>query len=164
MMSKRDRYKRIISLFAAILLLCFLTSIFAVAWYMRYVDVLVLPFYRRGNWVLIAIYAIITALFFKAYGGFKLGYLKKTDMLCSQLISMVCVNIITYFVISLIGRDFMDFSPILLVTAVDFIFINRMDFPYRKALLSDLSPKKTDNTLRKSSGSEAGTENEPESG
>ena len=142
MMSKRDRYKRIISLFAAILLLCFLTSIFAVAWYMRYVDVLVLPFYRRGNWLLIAIYAIITALFFKAYGGFKLGYLKKTDMLCSQLISMVCVNIITYFVISLIGRDFMDFSPILLVTAVDFIFITAWTFLTGKLYFLIYPPRK----------------------
>lgn len=130
---------------------------------MRYVDVLVLPFYRRGNWVLIAIYAIITALFFKAYGGFKLGYLKKTDMLCSQLISMVCVNIITYFVISLIGRDFMDFSPILLVTAVDFIFITAWTFLTGKLYFLIYPPRKLIILYGSHQGSEAGTENEPES-
>ncbi len=89
-------------------------------WYEYYSETIVLPFYRRGNWVLIGIYCILTALFFKAYGGFKLGYLKKTDMLYSQIISMVCINIIAYFMISLIGRDFMAFLPILYLTFTDF--------------------------------------------
>lgn len=119
-MSKKDRYKRIISLGSAIILLGMLMGIFAFVWYRYYSDTIVLPFYRRGNWVLIAVYGIITTLFFKAYGGFKLGYLKKTDMLYSQLISMVCVNVLTYFLISLIGRDFMRGMPILAMTIVDF--------------------------------------------
>lgn len=102
------------------LLLAILTGIFAAVWYMYYSESIILPFYRRGNWVLIAIYCVITALFFKAYGGFKLGYLKKTDMLYSQLISMVCVNVMTYFLISLIGRDFMGGMPVLVMTVVDF--------------------------------------------
>ena len=89
-------------------------------WYEYYSETIVLPFYRRGNWVLIFIYCILTALFFKAYGGFKLGYLKKTDMLYSQIISMVCINIIAYFMISLIGRDFMAFLPVVYLTFTDF--------------------------------------------
>ena len=105
------------------LLLGALTGIFALVWYHSYVDAIVLPFYRRGNWVLIAIYCLLTALFFKVYGGFKLGYLKKTDMLYSQTISMACVNVVTYFLISLIGRDFMDASPILFMTLADLGFI-----------------------------------------
>jgi exopolysaccharide biosynthesis polyprenyl glycosylphosphotransferase len=119
MMSKKDRYKRLISLFSAIMLLGILSVIFAAVWYLYYSDTIILPFYRRGNWVLITIYLIITALFFKVYGGFKLGYLKKTDMLYSQMISMVCVNVIAYFLISLIGRDFMSGMPILLMTVAD---------------------------------------------
>ena len=49
-----------------------------------------------------------------------MGYLKKTDMLYSQIISMLCVNTIAYFMISLIGRDFMAFLPILYLTFTDF--------------------------------------------
>lgn len=100
-----------------------LTGIFALVWYHSYVDAIVLPYYRRGNWVLIGIYCLLTALFFKVYGGFKLGYLKKTDMLYSQTISMVCVNVVAYFLISLIGRHFMDASPIVFMTFVDLLFI-----------------------------------------
>ena len=89
---------------------------FAFIWYNYYVEELILPYYKRGNWVLIAIYAILVWLFIKAYGGFKLGYLKKTDMLYSQLISIVSVNFVAYFIISLIGRHFMIVTPMILLT------------------------------------------------
>ncbi|MDE6666646.1 MAG: sugar transferase [Ruminococcus sp.] len=120
MTNKKDRYKRIISFVSAVFLLGILTGMFAVVWYKYYSESIVLPFYRRGNWVLIGIYCTLIVLFFKAYGGFKLGYLKKTDMLYSQLISMACVNTVAYFMISLIGRDFMAFLPILHLTFTDF--------------------------------------------
>lgn len=123
MVSKRDKYKRFISFGSAVVLLAALSGSFALIWYRYYSDTIVLPYYRRGNWVLIGIYALLVWLFFKAYGGFKIGYLKKTDMLYSQMISMVCVNVVGYFMVSLIGRDFMRVSPFLLLTAVDFAFI-----------------------------------------
>lgn len=120
MINKKDRYKRFISFISAVFLLCILTGLFGLTWYMYYSETIILPFYRRENWVLIGIYCILTVLFFKAYGGFKLGYLKKTDMLYSQIISMLCVNIIAYFMISLIGRDFMAFLPVVYLTFTDF--------------------------------------------
>lgn len=120
MTNKKDQYKRFISFISAVFLLGILTGLFGVVWYRHYSETIVLPFYRRGNWTLIGIYCILIVLFFKAYGGFKLGYLKKTDMLYSQLISMVCVNTVSYFMISLIGRDFMAFVPILNLTFTDF--------------------------------------------
>lgn len=124
MNSKRDRYKRCITFGAALLLMAVLTGFFAYVWYKYYSDAIILPYYRRGNWVLIGIYCLLITLFFKAYGGFKLGYLKKTDMLFSQLISMFCVNAVTFFMISLIGRHFMDAVPLILLTFVDFGFIS----------------------------------------
>ena len=117
---KRDKFKRLISFFLAMILLVILTAAFAFVWYKYYSDTIILPYYRRGNWVLIGIYGILIWLFFKAYGGFKLGYLKKTDMLYSQLISIVCADFISYFLISLIGRDFMRVSPMIILTLVDF--------------------------------------------
>ncbi len=123
MHSRRDRYKRFITFGAALVLMAVLTGFFAYVWYRYYSSAIVLPYYRRGNWTLIGIYCLLIVLFFKAYGGFKLGYLKKTDMLFSQLISMACVNVVTYFLVSLIGRHFMDGVPLLLLTAVDFGFI-----------------------------------------
>lgn len=120
MTNKKERYKRFISFISAVLLLCILTGFFGLVWYNSYSENIVLPFYRRGNWVLIGIYCVLIALFFRVYGGFKLGYLKKTDILYSQIISMVCVNVVSYFMISLIGRDFMAIVPMINLTFTDF--------------------------------------------
>ncbi|MBQ8297171.1 MAG: sugar transferase [Ruminococcus sp.] len=141
-MTKKDRYKRIISFGSAVLLLAIVTGIFAAVWYRYYSDTIILPFYRRGNWVLIAIYGIITALFFKVYGGFKLGYLKKTDMLYSQMISMVCVNVIAYFLISLIGRHFMNATPILVMTLIHFAVISVWTFVTGKIFFLIYPPRR----------------------
>ena len=127
-MSKRDKYKRLVTFISAVMIMGILAGMFAFVWYKYYSENIILPFYRRGNWVLIGVYAVMTAVFFKAYGGFKLGYLKKTDMLYSQLISMVCVNVIAYFLISLIGRDFMKWMPILELTVADFAVLTIWTF------------------------------------
>lgn len=119
MTNKKD-HRGLVSSISAVFLLGTLTGLFAWTWYRYYSETIVLPFYRRGNWTLIGIYCILILLFFKAYGGLKLGYLKKTDMLYSQLISIVCVNVVAYFMVSLIGRDFMAFIPILQLTFTDF--------------------------------------------
>ncbi len=116
---KRDKFKRLISFSLTIILLIILTGAFAFVWYRYYSDIIVLPYYRRGNGGLIGVYCILIWLFFKAYNGFKFGYLKKTDMLYSQLISIVCVDFVAYFLISLIGRDFMHVTPMIILLFAD---------------------------------------------
>ena len=142
MNSKRDRYKRIITFGSAMILLGALSFIFAAIWYGYYAPDIILPFYRRGNWVLIGIYCLLTVLFFKAYGGFKLGYLKKTDMLYSQILSMLCVNFVSYFLVSLIGRHFMPFSPILIMTGIDIAFISIWTFLTAKFYILIYPPRR----------------------
>ena len=121
---KRDKFKRLISFVLAFFLVMILTAGFGIVWYAYYSDTIVLPYYRRGNWVLIGIYCMLVWVFFKAYGGCKLGYLKKTDMLYSQLISIACVDFVSYFLISLIGRHFLAVSHMLILTFADFGFIS----------------------------------------
>ena len=80
MKNRRDQYKRIFSFFAAVILVGLYTLGFVWAWYQSYSDAILLPFYRRGNWVMILIYIVMVMLFSKAFGGLKAGYLKRTDM------------------------------------------------------------------------------------
>lgn len=122
-MKNKEQYKRIISFFSSLILLVALAGVFIYIWYEYYSDVIVLPFYRRGNWAVIFIYMILTMLFFKAYGGLKIGYLKRSDMLYSQAISIVAVNIITYLQISVIGRRLMNVYPMFVMTAADLVII-----------------------------------------
>ena len=119
----REQYKRMVQFFSAVILLGILTLQFANIWYAYYSDQMVLPFYRRGNWVVITIYAAVLFLFFKVYGGFKIGYLRRTDVLFSQILSILGSNVITYLQISLIARDFVSVPPMLLLTAVELVIL-----------------------------------------
>lgn len=124
MVGNKDRYKRLISLCVALVMIGLLTAGFGYVWYRFYSEAIVLPYYRRGNWVLIGIYCMLLWLFFRAYGGFKFGYLKKTDMLYSQLLSIACTDFVAYLLVSLIGRHFMPVTPMLVLTFADFGFIS----------------------------------------
>lgn len=96
---------------------------FAWVWYYSYSDAILLPFYRRGNWVMILIYTILVLLFSKAFGGLKIGYLKRSDMLYSQMLSIFCVNILTYLQVSVVNRDFSAVMPLVFLTAADLIVL-----------------------------------------
>ena len=71
-----------------------------------------------------------------------MGYLKQSDMLYSQAISMVAVNIITYFQISVIGRRFMNFIPVFIMTAIDLMIIAAWIFLNNRLYLRLYPPKK----------------------
>ena len=141
-MRNNEQYKRIISFFSSLILVVALAGNFIYIWYEYYSDAIVLPFYRRGNWVVILIYMILTMLFFKAYGGLKMGYLKRSYMLYSQAISIVAVNIITYLQISVIGRHLMSIYPIFIMTAVDLIIIALWIMVNNKLYLHFYPPRK----------------------
>ena len=55
----RDQYRGVFSFCSIGVLLAALTGCFAFIWYRFYSDFLLLPFYRRGNWVMILLYAVL---------------------------------------------------------------------------------------------------------
>ena len=122
-MNNREQYKRIVYFFSTLIIVALLTLEFAFTWYTAYSDVIALPFYRRGNWVVVRISAVLFVVLLKSSGGYKGGYLKRGDMIYSQMLSLVFVNTITYFQISLIGRHLMPVKPILWMTLVDLVLL-----------------------------------------
>lgn len=119
----RDQYKRIYTFFAMLLLVvCYMVS-FSIVWYTVYSDTIFLPFYRRGNWVMILIYVVLVLLFSKVFGGMKVGYLKRSDMMYSQIFAIVCVNVLTYFQISVVNRFMPSVWPMVILTLVDLVIL-----------------------------------------
>lgn len=122
-MKKREQYKRLIMFCASSVIILLQTAIFAHTWFRFYdsEEVLQLPFWNRGNYVIIGIYALMIFLFYKLYGGFKVGYLRVFDVLLSQILSVLCVNSITYLQLCLIGRwSFLEYvGPVLRMTFLD---------------------------------------------
>ena len=100
--------------------------------------------------------------FYKIYGGFRIGFLRMFEVVYSQVLSMICVNAMTYFQLCLIGRwEFMThLTPILVMTVVDIVvaliwaFFSRWVYiklyPPRKLLLV-YGPYSPDNLIKKMS-------------
>lgn len=123
-MSKREDCKRSIVFFLAGLLILAVTLVFAYVWYDYYLDRLAWkPFWRRGNWVMIAVYAVIFTMVARLYGGLKVGYLKKIDEFYSLTLTVICANIAEYVQITLVNRYFLDPLPLVKMTGVQIVLV-----------------------------------------
>lgn len=115
-MSKKEDYKRIIIFALAASLVLIQAALFAYVWYSFYRKLIFKPFWRKGNWILIGIYAMMYTLLSKSFGGLKVGYLKKLDILYSLLLATLCSNVVIYLQITLINRWFLHPWPIVAMT------------------------------------------------
>ncbi len=123
-MKNREQYKRLIQFLASFLIIAAQTVIFELIWFNCYTNDGA-NYFVRGNYVVVAQYALMVFFFYKLYGGFKVGYLRVFEVLYSQILSVLCVNAITYLQLCLIGRwEFMShFGPIILMTLVDIVAV-----------------------------------------
>lgn len=120
----KDQYKKSIMFLSSLIMVAIYTGIFAYVWLFYYNNrEIQWGFYKRGNWVLILIYVLLILVVTKVYNAFKVGHMKLGDTVYSHLLSMLIVNAITYFQISLIARLLLNVLPFLLMTAADIIFM-----------------------------------------
>lgn len=118
-----EQYKRILRFAAAMLVIVSVALAFFFIWIRFYNLRIVFPFYYKGHWVVMVMYVILLFIFFYIYGGLKFGYLKPTSVILSQLISVVCANVLMYLEISLLSAELEAVLPFIYLTAVDFIII-----------------------------------------
>lgn len=122
-MNQKEQFKRIIKfLFSATSILFQMLS-FWIVWLQYYNSNIELPFFRKGNWLMATLYGALFFFFTNTYGGFKVGYLKKGDIIYSQVLSVVCVNAVTYLQICLLDRHFVNGVPIIVLISLQIILI-----------------------------------------
>lgn len=108
-LEKREQYKRLMMFLASALIMAIQIGLFAYMWFHHfqyYMGKFMTQnyYWRRGNYVIIGMYALLLFLFYKLYGGFKVGYLRVFEVLYSQILSVLCVNFIMYLQMALIGK------------------------------------------------------------
>lgn len=123
-MKNREQYKRLIRFAASLAIMAIQTGLFVYVW-LNYYDLAGAHFFVRGNYVIAAQYALMAFCFNKVYGGFKVGYLRIFEILFSQILSVLCVNAITYLQLCLIGRwaFLTNLPPLLAMTGVDIMLV-----------------------------------------
>ena len=137
-----EQYKRILRFAAAMLVILSVTLAFFFIWIRFYNLRIVFPFYYKGHWVVMVMYVILLFIFFYIYGGLKFGYLKPTSVILSQLISVVCANVLMYLEISLLSAELEAVLPFIYLTAADFIIIAFWSFVITWAFRKLFPPRK----------------------
>lgn len=122
---KNEQFKRIIIFLETIGLIAGLTFMFWLVWEYIYSHMIPNPFWRRGNWAVVALYAILLFCFNKLYGGIRIGYLRVMDVLFSEILSVCIVNFITYIQLCLIGRWrwMSHLKPLAMMMVFELVFI-----------------------------------------
>lgn len=130
------------------------SAVYGFTWYEAYRDMVFTmertPFWQKGNWLMIAIYAVLYFIFSKAFEGNQAGFYKASDMFLADAWTLLCVNTVTFLQIALMavwpartwGGKLL---PMVWATLADFViaavwavasqYIYRAAFPPRKLLL-----------------------------
>jgi exopolysaccharide biosynthesis polyprenyl glycosylphosphotransferase len=99
-------------------------------------------FYRKGFWLLAVVYFLILLFFTATYGGLKVGYLKATDVFFSQVLSLVCTNVVSYFQISLLSLKLVTVYPLLLMMVAQIMVSGVWTFISHRLYKQFFPPKK----------------------
>ncbi len=126
---KRDKYKRFIMGVISAVLIIFLLGSYAFVWLEHYnikLDnsrIQADYFGWKGNLIIFAVYLILIFIFSRIYNGFRIGLLRVSDIIYSQALSTLFINVITYLQICLLERAIADVLPMFLKTLADIVFI-----------------------------------------
>ena len=92
-MEQKEQYKRILSRLASWVLVLVTTGLFAYVWYSYYDNEQILgeTFWRRGNYVVIALYCAVLWLFYNVFGTLKIGRMRFFEASLTQDLLIVIV-------------------------------------------------------------------------
>lgn len=146
-MRTNESGKRLWILVLSFLGILMLTGMYAYTWIFAYHRRVIwnIKLYFWGHLLMIFIYFILLFFFISTYGGMQIGYLKPMDVFFSQVFSVVCVNIITYFQFSIIEVKLVRANGLMWLTLAQIVFAGfwtwlcnqayRKAFPPRDLLL-----------------------------
>ncbi|MCI9399832.1 MAG: sugar transferase [Lachnospiraceae bacterium] len=121
-MGRLEAAKRTIILQLSLVGLVFQTAVYIYVWQHVYNEIMQQgmwrSFHEKGFYLLAAVYFLLILFFTGTYGGLKIGYLKPMDVFFSQVLSLVFVNVISYFQISLLSLGLVTPYPLFLMMLV----------------------------------------------
>lgn len=98
--------------------ICILVGIYAYTWINIYHMKIMynIHLYFWGHILMVGIYFVLLFFFDTTYGGLKIGYLKPLEVFFSQVFSLICVNLITYFQYSITEVKLVYARPLITMT------------------------------------------------
>lgn len=125
-MKRIESLKRLIILQLSFVGLLVHTAVYAYFWFEEYYPYLryhrKANFFFKGHILIILIYFVLLFFFASTYGVLKIGYLKPVDVFISEFFSLLFVNVISYFQISLMANWVVQVRPIAKVMLIQTLF------------------------------------------
>ncbi len=122
-MNTNQKYKRILKSGASALIIGIEVGIYWILWELYFNKILGSPFWRRGIWLIVLFYAILLLFFNFTYGGLKIGYLKRGNIIFSHTFSLIIVNTLSYLQLALIDKKFHNPWVYVIMTLVEFLIV-----------------------------------------
>ena len=93
-----------------------MTLPFAWVWFRVYAKQMWLPFFNRGNWYMLLVFAIVYVTFGKVYEGFSLSTNRISGTVFSQGLALLATDFVMYLILLLVVRRYL-LNPIPLFLA-----------------------------------------------
>ena len=102
-----DEFNKLSKFAVTLSILVLLTLVFAKVWLFindTYIPLEKWPFAMKGHYLIIALYFALQYVLSRVYGAFKVGFYKAWDIVYSQALTTVIVDIFMYAITSLVAR------------------------------------------------------------
>lgn len=121
----KERYKHLLNRVAGVIMIATQLCLFAYTWYEIYVPSIAKEdrFWNRGNWAVVGMYGLYMFFFTQVFGGYKIGYLRITEIVLSNFLAIICANVIEYFQLCLILNDYVMFKPLIIIALVEMLLV-----------------------------------------
>lgn len=141
-----DEFNKLSKFAVTLTILATLTFVFAKVWLWINANLIqIWAFDVRGNYLIIALYFLLQYIFSRVYGAFKVGFYKVWDVIYSQALTTIIVDILMYAVGSLVARFMLPASIFALMFLMQLVviilwafvctFLNNKLFPPRNMIL-----------------------------
>lgn len=97
--------------------LLLIVGAYAASWYGYYAPNLLHPYYRRGNWVFIALFTVIYIFLSRVYEAYLITTNRITETIYSQVLSFLIADGIMFIITWLVNKLFPNVVPMLLTVA-----------------------------------------------
>ena len=130
---------RLVKLMAAVLV----ALPFVLCWYLYYADAMYTPFYKKGHWLVIALFAAVYTVLARIYDAFRISTNRVADMVYSQSLSAFLADCILYVVIWLLMRHLPNPLPGMAAFATQVLLVTGWSLWAQRWYFRHFPPKKS---------------------
>jgi len=107
-----------------------LSLIYYHVWRFGYADEAFPQYLGYGKFVLMGVYGLIITVLFNSFDSFQFGYLRLTDIVISQCLSLFMANFITYFQLCLIANVMISVMPMIYLMLIQIVIAVGLPYIY----------------------------------